>query len=608
MNIAVTSGKGGVGKTFVAACLARVLSGTQPVRYIDCDVEAPNAHLFLKPEDTRTEPQILSCITGMDPDKCTHCGRCVKACWFNALIIGKNAAMAFPELCRWCGACRAICPTDALTVGQRQIGTVYQADSDGIDLHWATLAAGAGGMTVRLIKHIQNHADNMLTILDSPPGTSCAVVQTIRSADRVVLVSDPTRFGLHDLKLSVHLCRQMDIKPLVIVNRAGIGDLDQFRRWCQSVNVPVIAEIPDDRAIAECYSKGLLPVDHIDALKPIFAQIAEKLTAPETESNQPIAENHANGTVFHESPGENTAPAETFAACAKPLEITVVSGKGGTGKTSLSACFAQLASGVIADCDVDAADMHLLLAPRVLQSDDFSGGRVMSIDPDRCVACGACVTICQWDAVTQDGKTVTIDADACEGCGACMQICPTGAIVTRPTLDGRAYWSDTRFGRLSHAVLEPGKENSGKLVTLVRNTAAQRSNGASIAVLDGSPGTGCPVIASVGGTALAVIVTEPTVSGLHDLKRIGELTRHFNIPAGVIINKADLNASVRDDIAQYTREQNAALLGELPYDKTFIDAQQQGQTILEYQPDGPLADAVRAIWENVLTILNRKTQ
>jgi MinD superfamily P-loop ATPase len=607
MNIAITSGKGGVGKTFVAACLARVLSGPQSVRYIDCDVEAPNAHLFLKPENARSEPQTLSCISGMDPDKCTRCGRCAKACYFNALIVGKKTAMAFPELCRWCGACQAVCPTGALTVGRRTIGTVYHANADGIDLHWATLAAGAGGMTVRLIKHIQQQPAGTLTILDSPPGTSCAVVQTIRKADRVVLVSDPTRFGLHDLRLSVHLCRQMNIRPLVIVNRAGIGDIEYLRNWCQSVRVPVIAEIPDDRAIAECYSKGLLPVDHIDALKTIFAQIADKLTAPEIENLQPITVNNNKETVFHEQPPEITS-AETYTDGAKPLEITVISGKGGTGKTSLSACFAQLASGVTADCDVDAADLHLLLDPHVLQSEPFSGGRAMSVDPDRCTACGACVNICQWQAPKQNGTTVSIDTDACEGCGACLHVCPAGAIATRPTLDGRAYWSDTRVGRLSHAVLEPGKENSGKLVTRVRHTAAQRSSGASIAVLDGSPGTGCPVIASIGGTAMAVIVTEPTVSGIHDLKRILELTRHFNIPAGVVINKADLNPSVRDDIAQYTHEQNAVLLGQLPYDKSFIDAQQHAQTILEYQLDSALADAVRAIWNNVLTIINRKTQ
>jgi MinD superfamily P-loop ATPase len=201
-----------------------------------------------------------------------------------------------------------------------------------------------------------------------------------------------------------------------------------------------------------------------------------------------------------------------------------------------------------------------------------------------------------------------IDTDACEGCGACMQVCPADAIVTAPTLDGRAYRSDTRFGHLSHAVLEPGKENSGKLVTLVRKTASQRSSGASTAVLDGSPGTGCPVIASIGGAALAVIVTEPTVSGVHDLKRILELTQHFGIAAAVIINKADLNPSVCNDIARYTHQQNAVLLGELPYDKTFIDAQQNGQTLLEYQPDGALADAVRELWNNVQTMINRKTQ
>jgi MinD superfamily P-loop ATPase len=604
MKIAITSGKGGVGKTFVAACLARVLSGSQPVRYIDCDVEAPNAQLFLRPEIMYSQPQTLSCITGMDPDKCTHCGRCAKVCYFNALIVGKKNAMAFPELCRWCGACQAVCPADALTISQRTIGTVFRAESGNIDLHWAALQAGAGGMTVRLIRHIQQPSqDDTLTILDSPPGTSCAVVQTIRGADRVVLVADPTRFGQHDLKLSVHLCRSMDIEPVVLINRAGIGDLEQLRQWCRTAHLDILAEIPDDRRIAEGYSQGLLPVEYLDDLNGLFLQIAQKLSVSEGRQ-KPIPFTAPDESLFLNTPPLPENPPPMPPSFQKPREIVVISGKGGTGKTSLAACFAQLARGVIADCDVDAADLHLLIQPTVLSAQPFTGGRIMSIDPARCTACGQCVTICQWNAITAQNNIVSIAADRCEGCGACLHVCPADAVLIRPTNDGLSYWSSTRLGGMSHATLEPGKENSGKLVTLVRSVAAWHADSANVAILDGSPGTGCPVIASISGAKAAVIVTEPTVSGLHDLKRILEVTRHFKITAGIIINKNDLNPHICGEIRRYAAEQKTVLLGELPYNNAFIQAQQNGQTLLEYQPDSLLANTVRSVWKQIQTITN----
>lgn len=602
MKIAITSGKGGVGKTFAATCLAAVMAQTQPVRYIDCDVEAPNAHLFLKPETSRSQQQTLACIEGMDPDECTHCGRCAKACYFNALIVGKQNGMAFPELCRWCGACQIVCPNDALIVGQRPIGTVFQGRIGNIDLHWATLQAGAGGMTVRLIEQIKQAGDNILTILDSPPGTSCAVVHTIRHADTVILVADPTRFGRHDLKLSVQLCRSMQIEPWVLINRAGTGDPDQLRRWCWTQNLPILAEIPDDRAIAELYSQGRLPIEGLDDLRQLFVQMAEKLLTVPTRLTPAASAGAAIETeslfMKAETPDEsqtNPPPA------THPVEITVVSGKGGTGKTSLAACFAQLENAVVADCDVDAADMHLLFEPKVRQSGTFIGGRIMSVDPQQCTACGQCLNICQWDAIsTAADKKAFIAGDRCEGCGACLLICPEGAIRSEPTRDGRWYVSSTRYAPMSHAVLQPGKENSGKLVTLVRSHAAENIQASNtVVVLDGSPGTGCPVIASVGGAKAAVIVTEPTVSGLHDLLRILELTDHFNIPAGIIVNKADINPQVTGEISQLAAERGARLLGQLPYDPVFLQAQQAGQTVLEYQPIGRCSMHIQDIWNNI---------
>ncbi len=612
MKVAITSGKGGVGKTFAATCLAAVIAESQKIRYIDCDVEAPNAHLFIKPDEIHAEEQTLPCIDRMDPKKCTYCGLCAKVCYFNAIVVGKKNAMAFPELCRWCGACQIVCPHDALIVNQRTIGTVYRGQVGNIDLHWATLQAGAGGMTVRLIEQIKQFADETLTILDSPPGTSCAVVHTIQNADVVVLVADPTRFGQHDLKLSVHLCRAMNIQPLVLINRSGIGNLEELRRWCESENLPILAEIPDDREIAELYSKGLLPIDHLDYLRQLFSQAARQLAVLPNKpfkkkqlcDNKPKAETvFLNSDTSLKTIDEQTPPAD-------PVEIAVVSGKGGTGKTSLAACFAQLEKSVVADCDVDAADMHLLLQPQILESETYIGGRVMSIDPRQCSVCGKCIDVCQWNAISKTNNTVSIDEDSCEGCGACVLVCLTKAVKTKQTRDGKWYWSSTRHGNLSHATLEPGKENSGKLVTLVRKNAVHKNKNPknTAVVLDGSPGTGCPVIASVGGAKAAVIVTEPTVSGLHDLKRILELTEHFKIPAGIVINKADINPQVSNDIKQLAQEQNADILGELPYDTVFVQAQQESKTVLEYQPDSELSKKIEAIWKTVKTITGKTNE
>jgi len=605
MKIAISSGKGGVGKTLAAACLASVMAQTQPVCYVDCDVEAPNGHLFLKTAHTESAQEALPCIEGMDPQRCTYCGQCARVCYFNALAVGRKNAIAFAELCRWCGACLRVCPTHALIVGRRVVGTTYRGQAGLIRLHWATLAAGAGGMTVRLIEQLKERTkDEDLVVLDSPPGTSCSAVHTIRGADIVILVADPTRFGVHDLKLSVRLWRSMNIEPLVLMNRVGLGDADGLRRWGKEHHLRILAELPDSREIASLYSQGILPVTQIESLRQQFQDMAQALR--QMPSMQVTTDNSEVALSWQREDVKSTELPDISSgqSSTQPVEITIVSGKGGTGKTSLCACFAQLAGGVVADCDVDAADMHLLLEPKVLEQGIFRGGRVMQIDPARCTRCGACVEVCQWKAIArQDDGSVLIAEQDCEGCGTCLLVCPVDAIGTGPTDDGRWYWSSTRLGPMSHAMLEPGKENSGKLVTLVRKQAAVRTNGFDkahrVVVLDGSPGTGCPVIASVGGARAAVIVTEPTVSGLHDLERILELTEHFRIRAGVIINKADLNREMAEKIKFAVTSHHADLLGELPYDTVFVQAQQAGKTVLEYQPDSELSETIRWIWKQI---------
>jgi len=601
MKIAITSGKGGVGKTFVATNLAVAMDCD--LTYIDCDVEAANAHLFLQPYGVISKDEHLNCITSIDSTKCTACGKCAEFCHYNALMIASKVQLAFPELCRFCKGCLELCPHDALVVSPRKIGTIFTGKSDKIQLHWANLQTGAGGMTVRLIENIKQKANpNQLTILDSPPGTSCAVVSTIKDADIVVLVADPTRFGIHDLKLSVSLCRSMSIEPLIIINRAQIGDLQDLRKWTEQKQLQILAEIPDSLKIAKLYSTGKLAVEHMPKLKELFADIAIDLLNHKPKPL--VVEDIAEQLIFEVS--QDAIPVKAATPTSKPFEISVVSGKGGSGKTSLSACFAQLSNSTVADCDVDAADLHLLLEPKVLHKQNFHGGRVMSIDTEKCVSCGKCQNICQFNAINLDGpandlvaKTFTVDSGSCEGCGACTLVCPTDAIKISQTLDGVSYFSTTRFGNISHATLTPGKENSGRLVTLVRKNATDHANPDDKIVLDGSPGTGCPVIASLGGAKVAVIVTEPTVSGIHDLKRILELAEHFKVPAGIIINKADLNLEQTEKIKTLVKERNATLLGELPYDKIFIDAQQAAQTILEYAPNSSTSQAVKKIWNRI---------
>ena len=608
MKIAITSGKGGVGKTFIATCLADVLTESQQVSFIDCDVEAPNAHLFLKPENVECQPQYQQCVESMDPQKCDLCGKCAKACYFNAIVVGKKTAMTFPELCRWCGSCQIVCPNDAIRIGQRKIGDLYSGKVGQIDLSWAELQTGAGGMTVTLIEKLKEKQANELTIYDSPPGTSCPVVHTVRNADRVVLVTDPTRFSLHDLKLSVRMCRSMDIQPVVIANRTEIGDLAQLRNWCNRQGLDIIGSLPDSRDIAECYSSGKLATRHLPDIRKVFSSIADTLLSMPASVNKTNVDK-TEASVFLSEPIDSSA-AEQTTATTNPVEIAVVSGKGGSGKTSLSACFAQLAKTTVVDCDVDAADLHLLFEPKVLECQNFIGGRKMQIDTQTCVSCGLCFNVCRFNAVrkTDAGSYVVVE-DNCEGCGACMQACPAGAVIAEPSTDGRWYFSDIRTGKMSHATLSPGSENSGKLVSLIRKKAVASScDSDSPVVLDGAPGTGCPVIASIGGTKFAVLVTEPTVSGIHDLQRIYELTKHFGIPAGIVINKDDINPKVSWDIAEFAKKNNIPVLGKLPYSLLFTDAQQQGKTLLEYAGDTQIAKQIRVIWKTIIENINERNR
>ena len=289
-------------------------------------------------------------------------------------------------------------------------------------------------------------------------------------------------------------------------------------------------------------------------------------------------------------------------------ELVVISGKGGTGKTSLVASFAALANkAVLADCDVDAADLALVLAPDTKRRENFLGGKKARVMAGHCVGCGVCDEVCVFDAVFFDGpgngaiaKTFRVDPIACEGCGVCAWFCPVNAIEYKQVKCGVVFESQTRFGPMSHARLDPGEENSGKLVTVVRTRAkeiAEREE-RDLIIVDGSPGIGCAVIASLTGVDLALAVTEPTVSGLHDLERVARLAADLEIELMVCVNKHDLNADKSVVIESYCEEHNIALAGRVRYTPEFTKAMIAEKPLVEHT-NSPAVDDVCAVWEQV---------
>jgi len=289
-------------------------------------------------------------------------------------------------------------------------------------------------------------------------------------------------------------------------------------------------------------------------------------------------------------------------------ELVVISGKGGTGKTSIVAAFANLAqNAVFADCDVDAADLHLVLEPKVKQTSDFSGGKQASIIAEKCIGCGKCKELCRFDAINLNGpandiiaKTFTVDPVSCEGCKVCVEFCPEDAIEFNDSINGQWFISDTRFGTMVHARLGIAEENSGKLVFLIRKETKRiaEEQKKDLIIVDGSPGIGCPVIASITGADLVLIITEPTLSGKHDLERVAELAAGFKIPTLVAINKFDLNSDMADQIEKDILKRNIKVVGKIRYDKAFTKAQIMKTSVVEYT-SGAVTEDVKALWRNV---------
>ena len=280
-------------------------------------------------------------------------------------------------------------------------------------------------------------------------------------------------------------------------------------------------------------------------------------------------------------------------------ELVIISGKGGTGKTSLMAAFASLSKEkVLCDADVDAADLHLILDPDIKEQHQFKSGNTAVIQKDKCSECGLCRDLCRWDAI---GEEFEVDSIECEGCGVCYYFCPEKAIDFPGNICGEWFISDTRFGPMAHARLGIAEENSGKLVTLIRREGKKIAEEEHLDLLltDGPPGVGCPVIASLGGATAALIVTEPTVSGLHDLERVAELAAFFKIPAMVCVNKFDLNPDMGEAIETFAKNRHIDTVGRIPFDPAFTKAMIEGQTIVEFNGQSKGGEAVTTVWGNV---------
>ncbi|QSH41632.1 ATP-binding protein [Lentisphaerota bacterium ZTH] len=602
MQICIASGKGGTGKTTIAVNLAWAISrqGNQKLHLVDCDVEAPNDHLFLNTASSTATPVCLP-KPQFIPELCSGCGKCATVCRFNAVTVVGGRPLLFEEMCHACGACAYICPQNAVSTKNARIGTIHSVNSGlPFKLSWGELEIGQV-QAPDIIKQLRKTLhDSDINILDAAPGCGCAVRETLTNASITLLVTEPTPFGLNDLSLAAQLSSQMGIPTGIIINRAGEND-KIIEDFAEKAEIPILGRIPFSRKYAESYSRGwLLAEKHpeIAAIMQDISQAAFDLAKSRQCATFQTEPRHTTEVIAETEPAESDRNID---------EIVVISGKGGTGKTTITAALAAMQpKATFFDADVDASNLPILLDGKTLTTRLFTSGAKARIKKDICIKCGKSASLCQFEAIKldTDGYFKVLES-ACEGCGLCKLVCPYDAIEMTPGNTGFVYSAQTDYGKLAHAFLNIGEENSGKLVTQVRNSALSLAAAEDSAGIlgDGPPGIGCPVIASITGCRMALVVTEPTCSGTHDMLRALQLTRHFRIKAAVVINKSDINEQESSSIKSKCREMKVPVIGEIPFDENVGRAVIHGLNLVD-SPPCPARNAVISIGNKIQEILD----
>lgn len=605
MVIAVGSGKGGTGKTTVATSLALALSH-EKLLFLDCDVEAPNAHLFLKPSFEFIREVMLP-VPEVDAKRCDGCGRCAQVCAYGAILCVEEKVLTFPALCHGCGSCVSLCPQKALEEAPRAIGRLEAGRGrDGLQFCRGVINV-AEPMAVPIIRALKGWSaaqSRDVEIRDLPPGTACSVVESLRGADAALLVTEPTPFGLHDLRLMIELLQELEVPAAVVVNKDGVGDAP-VERVCRERGLPVLMRIPLERSLGEALARGCTLVDARPGYLTSFRRLFHELTdlSFDRAMLRGISEPVQHVPLEVVGPQSVTRSDRETMGCSK--QVIILSGKGGAGKTSVAAALVHLASVgtgsdslVVADADVDAANLGLVLDHERREQHRFWGGQTAVIDHERCNACGLCKGVCRFGAIVLEREKVRVDAIACEGCAACFHCCPMEAIRMEPLQAGWWFRSASSFGPLFHAALRPGSENSGKLVTLIKQQAGVRihEEKAELLIVDGPPGIACPVIAASSGADYVLIVAEPSLAGQHDLMRVLDLVEHFGLEAGVCVNKSDLFPEGAQELKASIAKRGIPLLGEIPFDVTMTEAMAHGEPVTMYRSECAASLALRRLW------------
>jgi len=603
MKILIASGKGGTGKTLVATHLAAALGNAA---YVDADVEAANGHLFLHPDALAERPAEVPVPRATDA--CTGCGACAKVCRFGALAAVKGHVLVFSELCHSCGACLEVCPVGALkwaahALGTLRTGTYRLGSAPAMPFADGRLATGQVRASALIAQVKAAVPETPFTVIDGPPGCSCAAAEAVRGTDVCLLVTEPTPFGLSDLRRAADLVEHLGVPHAVLLNRADLAGTD-VRGFCASRGIPVLAEMAYDADLAARYARGRLAYD-LDRYRRLFDDLAHTITSGNEAFRRPTA-GAAPVTLLDDAA---VSPPERCTDRPMPedlVQVVVISGKGGTGKTSLAASLAAARRAQAADCDVDAGNLHLLLVPRDETREPFSGAAIAVVDAPKCRGCGVCANECRFEAITLTPRA-TIDPLRCEGCGLCTIVCPLAGtdempLSLHPRRSGFASIGPTPHGSLARGDLDAGGEASGRLVTVVRRLAERQAvaETAPHLLIDASPGMGCTVNAGLTGTDLAVAVTEPTQSGLHDLLRALDLAAWFKVPAMVVVNKADLCPEMTAEMRAACAARGIDVVAEIPFDRAVPENLARG--LIPSQGDGP---AATALGRAVQTILGR---